>query len=141
MLVRHAVIVLILCKKDVVVFGHFQLAVVFNLISLLRQGIKQVFLICHKTLLTAVRLLLHTGLVVQSYHLCNSFVERAKAKKLPLTKAGINAIVNQFYLVLYKCFVFGFARSGRDYRTLVVVGKVFKCPVYIGFVMTGLYDG
>ena len=58
---------------------------------------------------------MHAGLVVIFGLFFDCHVERCQIEKLLITQSGIDPCVNHFYLILYQCFVFWFAGTGRNY--------------------------
>ncbi len=73
--------------------------------------------------------------------LCDGLVEGRELEELLVTQAGIDAGVDELYLVLHQRLVLWLAGPGRNDCSLVGVGKVLHGPVDVGLVAAGFGDG
>ena len=94
-----------------------------------------------ETLLTAVRALLHTGLVVERHQFPYGLVEFYERMEHTVPQFGIDAIVHVPHPILYERFLCGFLRVARQHDEVVVVAHVLKCLVQLGLVPVVAYHG
>src|SRR5690625_1989185 len=93
-----------------------------------------------KAFLSAIRFLLHSGLVMCLSHFCDGFIQRCEAEKLFIPKPGINSAVDHLYLVFYQRFVLGFSSSGRNNGSAVMGGEICKCFTNFKLIAIGFCD-